>query len=376
MGKFLAAVGKVYSSGGAWRFARKSPRANTREFTIGIAFLALVATAGFPQQPLPNKSPEADMVRADNLLRQGKAQEALTLLNELAKNDPKPPGLEAKLGKVNFKLGKFQAAIPLLQAAVERDSNDWESLQLLALSYFSVGNCQEALPLLLRVGPHLPKGEIDDAYLRGVCYLKTAQWDSARAAFAEMFATPPDSPMAHLMLAKMMLRQRLEERAAPEIQKALELDSRLPMAHFLRGEIYLYKSDPRAAVEEFQKELKINPTVWLVYWRLGDAYARLEKYEEAEKVLKESIWLNDSATGPYLLLGQIQLKKGDPELAAGFLERATKLDPQNYFAHYSLAKAYEQLGRTDDANRHFAVSQTLRRQKENSEQLFFRDITQ
>ena len=60
------------------------------------------------------------------------------------------------------------------------------------------------------------------------------------------------------------------------------------MAHFLLGEINLYKGDAAAAVEELNKEVAINPTVWLVYWRLGDAYVRLEKYEEAEKVLKEA----------------------------------------------------------------------------------------
>jgi Tfp pilus assembly protein PilF len=57
--------------------------------------------------------------------------------------------------------------------------------------------------------------------------------------------------------------------------------------------------------------------------------------------LKEAIWLNESSSGAYILLGQIQLKKGDAGLAAGFLERALKLDPQNYYVHYFLAKAYQ-----------------------------------
>ena len=149
------------------------------------------------------------------------------------------------------------------------------------------------------------------------------------------------------MLAKMMVRQRMEERSVPEIQRALELDPRLPMAHFLLGEIYLYQTNPQRALEEFRKELEINPTVWLVYWRLGDAYFRLEKYDEAEKVLKEAVWLNESFTGSYLLLGEVELKKGDLALGVGFLERALKLDPQNDYAHYSLARAYQQMGRTE-----------------------------
>jgi len=62
----------------------------------------------------------------------------------------------------------------------------------------------------------------------------------------------------------MMVRQRLEEKAIPELEKAVSLDPRLPMVHFLLGEIYLYKTNPQRALDEFKKELEINPTVWLV----------------------------------------------------------------------------------------------------------------
>jgi tetratricopeptide (TPR) repeat protein len=147
------------------------------------------------------------------------------------------------------------------------------------------------------------------------------------------------------------------------------------MAHFLLGEIYLYQMNPKHALDEFKKELEINPSVWLVYWRLGDAYARLGNYGEAEKVLKQAIWLNDSFTGAYLLLGEVELKKGDAELAAGFLERALKLDPQNSFVHYSLAKAYQQLGRAAEANRHFEITRSLRAEKKTEEQVLFQETT-
>ena len=108
---------------------------------------------------------------------------------------------------------------------------------------------------------------------------------------------------------------------------------------------------------------------------MGDALVRLERYDEAEKILKQSIWLNETFTGSYLLLGEIQLKKGDAELAVGFLNRALKLDPQNYYAHYSLARAYQQMGRTEEANRQFEITRTLRAEKKNEEDQFFQGMT-
>jgi tetratricopeptide (TPR) repeat protein len=300
---------------------------------------------------------------------------AAFLLLAAAQQVATTPGQEARLGKAAYQERHLQEAIAHLKAAVAENPRDEESAQLLGLSFYSAGRFDQAIPLLERVQSRLPAPDFDGAYVLGVCYLKTRQIAKARAAFAQMFSPPADSGAAHLILAQMMVRQRLEDQAVPELEQAISLDPRLPMAHFLLGEIRLYQTDLHRALEEFRKELEINPTVWLVYWRLGDAYARLEKYPEAERALKQAIWLNDSFTGSYVLLGQVELKKGDFGLAAGFLERALKLDPQNQLAHYALARAYQQLGRTEDATRHFALSRSLRAEKKTEEERLFQETT-
>jgi tetratricopeptide (TPR) repeat protein len=310
----------------------------------------------------------SDMDRAGSLIRAGKPAEALAVLEPLSQKEPNIPGVERLLGRAYFTSKAYQQAILHLQLAEKQAPEDWESMQLLALSYYALGKCDETTPLLEKVSPHLPQGKADAPYILGVCYARTEQWDKARRAFAEMFGVSGESAMAHLMLAKMMVRLQLEEQAPAEIEKALALDPRLPMAHFLMGEILLYKSDTPRALVEFQKELAVNPTVWLVYWRLGDSYMRLRQYDEAEKALKQALWLNDSFTGSYLMLGEIELQKGDPELARGFLERAAKLDPRNYYVHYSLGRAYQKLGRTDDANREFALQRSLSVEKRTLEE--------
>lgn len=344
----------------AWRASKISPRM-TVFILLGMSGLFLVqALPGSGQETPATPSPNAALVQADSLLSQGKPEEALTLLNELAAKDPKAPGLEVRFGKACFQSKRFPQAILHLKAALQENPDDLESTQLLALTYYASGDFQQALPLLEKLGPQLPKNNADGPYLLGTCYIMTQRWDDARKTFAEMFSVPPDSSMAYLMFGKILIRQRMEERAIPVIEKALQMDPRLPMAHFLLGEIDLFKKNPQGAVNEFQKELAINPTVWLVYWRLGDAYVQLEKYDEAEKVLKEAIWLNEWSSGAYILLGEIALKRGDSGIAAGFLERALKLDPQNYWVHYFLAKAYHNLGRTAEATQHFEISKSLR----------------
>jgi tetratricopeptide (TPR) repeat protein len=70
-----------------------------------------------------------------------------------------------------------------------------------------------------------------------------------------------------------------------------------------------------------------DPILWLAYWRTGDAYTSIEQWDPAEEPLKQAVWLNPDFTGPYILVGKVEMKKGDPALAAGFLERVLKMDP-------------------------------------------------
>ena len=271
------------------------------------------------------------------------------------------------MGKAYFQLRQFSQATPHLKNALRQNAADLESAQLLALSFYSAGNYREALPLLEKLGSRLPRDVPDASYLVSICYVMTGQWDSARKVLAQMFYVPADSAMAYLALGKLMVRQQIVGAAVPQIETALRLQPSLVMAHFLLGEIDLYQSNPEGAIGEFQKELAVNPTVWLVYWRLGDAYMRLAKYDDAEPVLKKAIWLNEASPGAFILLGEIALKKNDPAMAVGFLERALSLDPQNSDAQYSLATAYKALGRETEANQHFEISKTLRDEKHDSQ---------
>jgi tetratricopeptide (TPR) repeat protein len=343
----------------AWR-VRKNFLRNT---TFRVHVITLLAVL-FPWLTFCQEVPSAPAAKpsievAQTLLKNGKTDDALRLLHDVAATEPRAMGLEKALGAAYFQSRKFPQAIEHLTAALTQDPNDLETTQILALSYYSSGHYVEAVPLLERLGPRLPASNPDAPYLLGYCYMMMQRWDDARRAFAQLFSVPSESAMAYLMLGKMFVRQKMEDRAIPQIEKALQLDPRLAMAHFLLGEIDLYKKNPQGAVEEFQLELEVNPTVWLVYWRLGDAYFRLDKLDQAENALKQSIWLNESSSGAFILLGRIALKKNDAALASHFLERALKLDPQNYYVHYFLGKAYQSLGRAQDAAQQFEASKGL-----------------
>lgn len=299
------------------------------------------------------------------LLQQGKFDEAISQLQQMATLKPAPKGLSHELGLAYYKKGDFpQAALSLKQALAE-DPSDNEEVQLLGLSYYLAGLPAEAIPLLEKVQTWYPRANVDASYILGICYIQTKDYDRARTAFARMFEVPADSAASYLFAARMLLRQQFEPIAEQFAQKAVTLDPKLPLAHFLLGELYTFKSQIPEAIAQFQQELALNPGNAATYYKLADAYSRIQKYDEAERLLQRSIWLDSTSTGPFILMGKVLQKKGETELALRALQKALTMDPNNGMTHHLLGQTYRDLGRDEDAERELKEAQRLQQRDSN-----------
>ena len=121
----------------------------------------------------------------------------------------------------------------------------------------------------------------------------------------------------------------------------------------------MFKSRVPEAVTEFQKELAINPAHAATYYKLADAYSRLQKYDDAERLLHGSIWLDATSTGPYILMGKVLEKKGEFELAVRALQRAVAMDPNNPTTHHLLGQAYRDMGKKEEAENELKLAEQL-----------------
>jgi tetratricopeptide (TPR) repeat protein len=258
-----------------------------------------------------------------------------------------------------YRLGDYVRAVSYLEKAAPSNSDDKEAVQLLGLSYFFIGKPKEAIPLLEKVNSWFPTAHVDASYVLGISYIQSRDYENARKAFAAMYGVPADSAASRIFLARMLLRQGHDPIAEEEAKKAVAIDPKMPLAHFLLGELYIFKSRIPEAIAEFEAEMKINPANAATYYRLADAYTRVLRWDDAEKLLQQSIWLDATASGPYILLGKVLIKKDDPVLAERALLRALKMDPNNFYAHNLLGQAYRMQGKTPDAEKELELSQKL-----------------
>ena len=331
-----------------------------------LSFPARAEAAGLPLQGAQgsqgSQAPQAggELAAARALVEAGKLEEGITRLKEIALEHPEMTGVARELGIAYYRKEAPAEAIPFLERALTEQPGDREPVQLLGLSYFRTGKPGKAIPLLERVDSWYPAPNLDAAYVLGIAYLQTRDFPRARRAFARMYGVPPDSAASHLFLARMLLRQGYDPMVEEEAMKAAALDPRLPGPHFLLGELYMYKSRLPEAIAAFEKELEINPSSATAYYKLADAHTRAQDFDKAHRLLQQSIWLDQTASGPFVLLGKVLLRKGETELAVDALRQAAAMDPNNVMAHHLLGEAYRKLGRPGDAERELRTAQRLR----------------
>ena len=334
------------------------------------AFLWAFSARGLAQQQTPPEGPStpsakapssapAEFAQARKLTQQGKLDEAIAELQSIESRDPSTKGLALEMGAAYYKKSDFPKAIEYLKKATKADPANSEATQLLGLSYYLGGHPAEAIPLLEKVQGWYSRANVDAAYILGICYIQTKNYDQARHAFAKMFDVPQDSAASYLFTARMLLRQEYDPVAEEYARKAVTLDPKLPLVHFLLGELYLFKSRVPEAIAEFQKELAINPGHAATYYKLADAYSRVQRFEEAERVLQRSIWLDATSTGPYILMGKVLEKKGEFDLAVRALQRAATMDPNNPTTHHLLGQAFRDMGKEEEAESELKLAEEL-----------------
>jgi predicted Zn-dependent protease len=335
--------------------------------TLAVLSLSLARAQAPAQTPGTPNVPTGDapvaaapsLAQLRLMIDRGHTAEALKQLDTLAAQQPVPAGVNRLRGVALYSQNQFAEADAAFANALKQDPHDEESSQLRGLTLFRLGRPADAIPLLESAHEWTSQTKVDPSYVLALCYLDTRQYDNARRAFATQYGFPPDSAPAYLLAARMLLRREYLPVAQQFATKALELDPQLPLAHALLGEVALAGEHLDVAVAEFEKERLRNPLDGSIYDRLGDAYTRAGDYTKAQQSLQRALLLEPNATGPYILLGKVLLKRQDPVSATMYLERAEKMDPDNYITHSLLGQAYRLLGRADDASREIQTSQKI-----------------
>jgi predicted Zn-dependent protease len=307
----------------------------------------------------PAQDSSTSVQEVQRLIARGQLAEAEARLNSLSIQQPEPAGLERMRGMIDYQRNEFPVANSAFEKAIAQDSNDLQAIQMRGVTLYRMGQPVAAIPLLERANSSIASVNADGTYVLALCYLDVHRYDDARQIFAKQYKLPADSAAAYLFMGRMLLRRNYPVEAEQMARKALALEPRLPLAHLLLGQLALSRSNTAEAIVEFEAERKINPMSGEVYERLGDSYVRAQQYEDAQQALNCALLLEPTSTGPYILLGQVLLKRDDALTALNYLLRAEHMDPNNHLTHLLLGQTYRALGRKEDATREYKSAESI-----------------
>jgi predicted Zn-dependent protease len=284
------------------------------------------------------------------------------------------------LATIEYEQDQYAEAARDFERLLALDGKNGSAHAMLGLCQFELGKDHPALENLLAAEQ---LGVLKDMRLRnvalyhlGLLQLRAGKYGGAKESFgqlardrirtreltvglglAALLLKPQEAPAEGSPGAQVVERVGQAEilLTANEFDQAKEKYAQLtaefpdyPNLHFAFGRLLLETHETDRAVEEFERELKRDPRH--VNSMLEIAVAReLVDPERGLKYAEQAVALAPRLPFAHYLVGMLRLDSGDAAGAIPELEIARKAFPHEAGVHFSLGRAYAQVGRKADA---------------------------
>ena len=315
-----------------------SLKSGVRATTLMVMLVA--AGPGQDVQELSPVSPPATTVEtlpmdaaARSALEESIAKRNYTAAEEFlaaeAARNPKSQPLLLVLANVLFLDGKQLNSALVLKKAELLGPLDERSRFLLALSYIAINRKNLAVPELEKLAQSNPSNAVYPYWLSRLAYRKT-----------------------DLQLAFQYA------------EKAVRLDPAFMKAFDQLGLCYAGLNQTEEAIQSYKEAIRLNRQQAL-HWpwpsmNLGTLLLRLDRLDEAEAHLRDSLSIDARFPVAHLRLGQLLEKKERYEDAIAELQQAARLDPTYPEPHYALGRIYRKQKDSKAAERELGIFQDLR----------------
>lgn len=290
------------------------------------------------------------------------------------------------LGSMSYDADLYAEARDALRHMVALDPAAIAACALLGLSEFETGEYERALTHI----QHALKAGVPDPKMEGVLRFhevlaldQVGRFDAAVKAATWFAQRSVRNPELMLALGLSTLHNRTLPRAVSTEQRPLFLAAAegaylalagdfsgaqqafasllrqyplTPYVHYVYG-CFLLAADPDTAVVELRRELDVNPSCAPASAMLAWSFLQRNDFPQALEYSRRSVQLDETVALGQLALGRCLLETGKTAESIAHLERAKHLDPGNLDTRASLAAAYSQAGRVNDARQ--ARAETL-----------------
>ena len=299
---------------------------------------------------------EANYNLARDYLDCGRPDDALPLLEDLAKNDPKQTRFQMHLAQCYLALSRRADAKQILEALITADLNPPEAENAKGAQAEQAGDAGAEAAALQTETPQAPAPE-------------TIPQTAAAAAGAPEAATPQEKqtnprPWADLLMGVIHFEEGNMEAALSSLLKAEQSDPRLPNLHLRIGETYLRQKRTDDADRAFQQALDIDGDSPEAHLGLAMVRLRQRRNEEAAEQALLAVGLQHFLPLGHFYLGVALARLGHRQRAMLAFETCLSMLPGLVAAHRWLAALHSQPGGDlDKAVRHRSLYAQLMQQR-------------
>lgn len=314
-------------------------------------------------QAKPN-DPDTQLLHGVLQAAVGQEQEGLATLRRMVATDPNRPGVHRAMAMILARAGRNGPAVAQFEKELAIHPDDAETLADVGIFYLQTGQMEQAADRLRRAASLENAPARAHRYYAEVLFKEAKREEGLAEQRQALVLTPGDAELI-VSHARALAGYGHPEEALKVLEDAVARGVRDPRVHVERARQAREALDYDGATAWLTKALEIDPSLAEAQMDLGKVYLFQGKLAEARAAFEAAQRLAPTdAYAPYYL-ANLLADEGQYDQAAPLLERSLELDPLNPKAHYSLAQAYQRLGRAEEAKAEFAKhAEILRRLRE------------
>lgn len=169
-------------------------------------------------------------------------------------------------------------------------------------------------------------------YAKGETALRENKLDSSVDHFRKAIHLYGEFPQAYRMLGTIYLQEKNWKDAQAALEKAIQLDSKLGDAYLELGAVFNQTSDYSKAEAALTRGLELNPDAPGGHYELAKTYWATGRWQDAAPHAVTAVRDLPDLAAPHVLLGNILLRKNDPQGAMREYQEYLRLDPNGPMA--------------------------------------------
>lgn len=298
------------------------------------------------------------------LVQTGRLAEAAKTYKHLVAVSPDDAVAHANLGHVLHSMGHYEEALASLERARALKPDSAETYTNIGNALAKLNRPQEALAFYAKASALNPR--LAEPYNNsGNLLASLGRHDEALAQFQRALPVQPDRALAHFNLGTALGALNRHEEAVTHYRMALTERPEYPAALNNLGNSLHALLRPAESLEAFERLLALNPENAAAHFGAGNALQVLGRVDEARQTFERAAELApDVALIHHALVETKRVREDDPQLAVmeDLAQRIASLAKSEQIElHFALAKAYDDIGRTERAFEHLQSGNTLKR---------------